>query len=153
MIELTAIVPKRAFQVPVARREIERLLEDEVRAIGDLYAKVYATWNSPPTPHKEVRIGSADAYGEVAFTDDKMFWLDEGTSVCYAVPSRDWISKTSVGWIGSRPGRGRIVARGRKYGANRKIDARHWSDIIAQRRERPFQAAAGSAMARIAHVF
>lgn len=40
---------------------------------------------------------------------DKWFWLDGGTEVRYAIMSRDWRSKTTPGFIGSGPGRGRKV--------------------------------------------
>lgn len=56
---------------------------------------------------------------------DKWNWLDAGTDVRYAILSGDWQSKTTPGFIGSGPGRGRVV----KIDVNHPqpgIEARNW---------------------------
>lgn len=62
---------------------------------------------------------------------DKWGFLDEGTAVRYAILSRDWKSKTTPGFIGSGPGRGRVV----KIDVNHPqpgIEARGWSVKISK---------------------
>lgn len=74
----------------------------------------------------------------------KWRWLDAGTRIRWAVMSRDWISKTRVGWFGSGPGRGRAVIRGRgammRLGIPPRpgIKARNWSKDLQKRRKGPF---------------
>lgn len=70
---------------------------------------------------------------------DKWIWLDGGTRVRYAILSGDWDSKTTPGFIGSGPGRGRVV----KIDVNHPqpgIKARGWSVKVLKEFKPEFRA-------------
>ena len=146
-IELQAIVPKGAFQSRALVAEIEKALHEEVKELDRLYKLTYMTWDNKPSMHKEVKVGSREAYAEVSTDDKKMLWLDDGTRIRHALMSRDWVSKTKPNRLKSGRGRGRRVAVSRQI-QKPGIKPRNWSKIIAGIREPKFQRNAARAVER-----
>lgn len=146
-IELQAIVPKDAFKSAAFVTEIEKVLHEEVRELNRLYKQTYVTWDRKPLMHKEVKIGSREAYAEVSTDDKKMLWLDDGTRIRHALMSRNWVSKTKPNRLKSGIGRGRKVRVSRQI-QRPGIEPRNWSKIIAGIRERQFQRNVNGAIKR-----
>lgn len=133
-IELQAIVPKGAFQSRALVAEIEKALREEVKQLDRLYRLTYMTWSNKPAMHKEVKIGSKEAFAEVSTDDRKMLWLDDGTKFPrHAKMSQDWVSKTKVNRLRSGHGRGRLARVSRQVRMP-GIKPRNWTKIIARMR-------------------
>ena len=153
-IQISVDVPEELFDVDTFRKDIWRILEDEVRAIDKLYAKVYRTWRGKPSPEHTIRMNDRDAYGEVAFSLDggkgskKMVWLDEGTRVRHARMSSRFRSKTMVKKLKSRRGKGHVVEVGHHI-QKRGIEARGWSQLIVDKRKKQFAKKVTAAMGRL----
>ena len=75
---------------------------------------------------------------------DKFRWLNDGTSVRWAVMSPDWKSKTKPGVLRSGGGRGRVIIAGRRAMSRRNIRprpgirARNWTATLQKRRKTRF---------------
>jgi len=169
LVEMTAIIPDRPFDPDVFEREIRRVLEQEVKELYKLYAKIWSSWqHDKPHMAQDVVVGGQDAYGEVYTDSDdlgtkKLEWLDNGT------PARTIVShkgemRFQVGYrAGTR--RGLIGYRGyHRYGAWRrgwvvgtkkkhKIAARDFSSTLVRIREKRFQAAVDAAFDRAVRNF
>jgi hypothetical protein len=77
----------------------------------------------------------------------KWFWLNDGTSLRWAVMSDNWESKTSPGTLSTGRGagfvriRGRGRMRARGLDARPGIEARGWTELIQEARAGPFEKA------------
>jgi hypothetical protein len=75
-------------------------------------------------------------------TDDRIYFvINGGTAERYAIMSGDWQSQTAPRVLGSQPGQGKVLARGRRLVPNPMpgIEARHFDEEIVKQRQLPFQ--------------
>jgi hypothetical protein len=106
-------------------------------AVGLLNLTV-ATWeHERPTMDTEMSFAGGDVILLAGPTGNDMGvrkweWLDKGTRVRYATMSTDWQSKTRIRQLKSGQGKGHVVARGRRAGAHKGIQARMWSEVITK---------------------
>lgn len=139
-----AVKPKKLGMASV-RARILNVLKEEAKYAEGLLNMTIATW-----VHERPTMKSLIAYkgGDVTmiagpsgneFGVKKWVWLDQGTRVRYAHLSSDWESKTTPRTLSVGRGAGYVIARGRRAGAHRGIEARGWSDLITQRMRKTFQ--------------
>lgn len=144
---------------------LEAVLEAEGRVLVSMLERPIATWKEdrPDLKYETGKRGDVSFVraglkgyaetGNITFGglgDRKWYWLNNGTDVRYAKMSRDWISKTSVNSLRSDPGRGRVLARGKKAGARPGIDARDWTGIIMKARLPEFRKSVENLVKRFA---
>ena len=147
LVQLTAVIEGDDLDPRALSRGVTRALQDEADETDKLYRLVYGTWDEEkPNMIKKVSTRGADAYSEVSTRgrtgekgNRKLLWLDDGTSLRWAIMSRDWQSKTKPGQIRSGRGRGRVVARGKKATRRARrgkpgIKPGNFSDAIARER-------------------
>jgi len=155
---LKSIKPQR-LKVDAIRLELLNALRSEAAAIKKEYRKTVQSWDDPPSFDDAISLAKGDAVALVGPTGsqqqvNKFLWLDKGTRIRWALMSRNWRSKTRPGQLNSGPGSGRVIIAGRRAMQSRNIqprpgiEARNWTDIIAQRRRRPFQRAMVKAIQR-----
>lgn len=143
MIEVTIIAPP-VIRARLPRRKIGNGLRRFATKVKRDFDKTMKTWEDHPTYKKEVSFRAGEGTAKVSVTDKVVGALDEGTRVRWALLSKDWRSKTRPGFIGSGPGAGRVLMRGRKM---RKagippgpgIKPRGWSGVIAKKFEPIFE--------------
>lgn len=137
---------KVAKQYDIAKmtKEINRVLNEESRAMQTEFKKTTKTWSRPPKFQKK-KIFVFNGRGIRVFTTDKkMLWLNRGTKTRWAVMSSDFTPKTRTRVIGSRSGSGRAILKGRRImtargmGAKPGIKAREFDKEIAKRRKPKF---------------
>ena len=143
MIEVTVIAPP-AIRARLPRRKITNSLRRFNTKVKRDFDKTMATWKDHPAYKKEVHFRTGEATAKVSVTDKVVSALDGGTKIRWALLSRGWQSKTRPGFVGSGPGAGRVLMRGRamrKAGvpAGPGIKARGWSKIIAKKFEPIFE--------------
>jgi hypothetical protein len=146
-----AIKPKK-LKVDEIRLEILNALRAEGRDQRQELEKTTQTWKREK-PKFESLIGLERPPGGASVLTgptgsdkavNKWTWLNEGTKIRWALMSRDWRSKTTVGKFSSGPGRGGVVIAGRRAMTARNIrprpgiKARNWTTILQKRRRRPF---------------
>ena len=137
VIETKTIKPTK-LNLEAIRIELEKAVTFEGDAIRKEYEKTTRTWKRKPVFEVVPEVSNTKVEVLVG-TDDKIYkFLDEGTKVRYATMSPDWQSKTTPGFIGSGPGRGRKLFV-RKDRPRPGIKARDFSKIIQKRRQKPFQ--------------
>lgn len=142
-IEVEIIVPP-AVRMPLPRRKIMSQLRRFSAGVKTDFDKTMATWADHPDFKRQVSFRAGVAMARVHVRDKVYGALDEGTKVRWALLSKDWRSKTRPGFIGSGPGAGRVLMRGRKM---RKagippgpgIKARGWSGVIAEKHKPIFE--------------
>lgn len=130
-----------------------RRLQGRLLALLNAYLKkiefdlesITLTWDHQPNWEPVTHYAGGDLYVRVT-TDDPIFgYLDEGTSIRWALMSRDFQAKTQVRTLSSFPGSGHAVLRGksamtkRGIGPRPGIDAREWTVLIEQIRGINFQ--------------
>jgi len=131
------------------------LLADGVQTEGETeqkeYRKTTSTWGNKPKHELEFSQTKREIKA-INITNDKVyFFLHEGTKVRYAVLSRDWISKTTPRRLSSGPGRGRVLFISKKH-PRPGIEAREWTDVIIQKRKKPFRKNMQNVMKTIANL-
>lgn len=97
------------------------------------------SWNHKPDPKVDVKDKGNDIVGSVIVEDTAMFMLDKGTSHRWAVMTKGFQAKTSVGSLRSKAGVGHARLRGRGqmiragyYRPMKGITAREISDTLAK---------------------
>lgn len=104
-----------------------------------LFRSTVRTWRNKPQFDLETN-ASANAIEVLVGTDDKIYgYIDRGTSVRYAIMSRDFAAKTTPGSLQSRPGRGGAVFISRQH-PRPGIKARDFSGNIAKTLDREAEA-------------
>jgi hypothetical protein len=143
MAVVTFKIKKRPMAAGVRTNIAMDGLQKVAESIGDQHIKqrerVIASWAGEiPSWSRQVdREGSARMYlfvfmGGHSFGQQKWKWLDQGTSVRYATMSRDFVAKTRVRIIASRPGRGHLHYVDRAI-PRPGIEARQFDNEISRR--------------------
>lgn len=158
VVQVVAIVPKGPF---LNVNDVRLQLLNAFRKAGtrikrDNFERTTETWRQKPEFLVKVSLsrGSGPS-GVVVWTGNAIYrYLDEGTRVRWAVMSRDWRSKTTPRFIGSGPGAGRVVIRGRRamiargIGPRPGIQGREWTLAIGQAVEKWWPAVVQAAINR-----
>lgn len=134
LFAMKAIKPKRALSVAAVRARILNAGKEEGRAMKQtLEGDVTGTWSHKPVFSQPIiRYRGGDLLIVVTTDDDIFGYLNRGTGVRYAALSRDWRSKTAPrGGLRSGPGAGSVIARGKKAGPQRGIEARDFTGRVA----------------------
>lgn len=135
--------PNFAFKVSAPKLRTDAIRLELLSALGksgkklkEEFEKTTKTWKGEkPTFEPIISVVQGTGAGlDMALTGAekgvrKWFYLNEGTSVRYAILSDDWESKTTPGFVGSGPGRGRVVAVN-VNSPQPGIETRGWTDII-----------------------
>ena len=143
VIQMKAITDINAARLQMTK--VRQAAQVELQKQGQRYHKLYeqttANWKGTRPPFTvQVDLG-ADEWKVTIWTDDKIYrFLHDGTAERWAVMSDDWASQTTPHVLGSSPGRGVVVFRGRRtmgkagYQAPMPdIKAREWTqEIVAQ---------------------
>lgn len=129
----------------LAMSKVRQAAQGELFRQGERYLKLYlattANWKGrKPSWEVQTKIG-ADQMSVSITTDDKIYrFLHDGTRERWAVMSSDWSSQTVPRILGSAPGRGVVVFRGKRVmnarGYQRPmpgIKAREWTQEIIER--------------------
>ena len=109
LVQLTAVIEGDDLDPRALLRGVTRALQDEVQAVDTLYKQFYGPWSGEkPSMIKKVSTRGADAYAEVSTRgrtgeegNRKLLWLDDGTSIRWAVMSNPFRPKTRRGRIQS----------------------------------------------------
>lgn len=145
-------IPAKHIKVDQIRLELLNELRKQGREIRKDLKQVVSTWqNKPDFTDPNISLAGGDAVVMIEPTGNedavKHFkFLDEGTSIRWAVMSRNWRSKTKVRVLQSGAGAGRAVIWGKRAMLRRGIaprpgiKARHWTQTITARRLGPFEA-------------
>lgn len=150
-----AIKPQK-LRVDKIRQEILNALRKEGREQVKQLKKTTKNWRNPPDfefligltrgPNGGATVVSGPVGRGTGSRNPVAIWqyLNQGTSIRWALMSRDWRSKTRPNSFQSGRGRGRVVIAGRRamtargIGPRPGIEARNWSTILTKRRKRPF---------------
>lgn len=139
-IQIKAKGPEK-FDSRRLQARLLNLLKDYLRKMQFDLDSVTLTWNHQPSWRPELHYAGGDMYIRITTEDPVFGYLDEGTSIRWAVMSRDFRAKTEVRSFGSFPGSGRAVIRGRGAMTSRGIaprpgiTAREWTKLITEIRE------------------
>ncbi len=148
------------LKVAEVRMELLNTLRKEGTIVRKEFQATVKTWtHEKPDFTALVGISGGNANLLVGPTGDekgiwKWRWISEGTSVRWAVMSKDFVAKTKVRWMGSGPGAGRMLFAGKKFMLSHGIPprpgivGREWTQMIEERRRHPFQAAMIDAIQR-----
>lgn len=148
------------LKVDNIRKELLNELRREGKALKRDFDKTIAGWEGDkPTFSPEIGLTSREASVIVRPRGNdkgvnKWGWLDKGTSIRWALMSRDWRSKTKPGKLSSGGGAGRVVIAGRRAMQRRNIGprpgirARGWSIKIGRKYKRRFPRRIGLAIKR-----
>lgn len=115
-------------------------LNKEGKQMKQLFAKTTRTWKPPARFRIDKRVAGNDAEVRVSTKDVRFINLDKGTKKRWAVMSNPYTAKSRVRVIGSRPGRGKAVIKGKQAMTQRNIKprpgikAREFSVEIRKRR-------------------
>lgn len=149
MPAVTFKLVKRPLKAGVRMNIMMDNCEKVALSIGDQHIKqrerVIEHWSGEiPSWSRQVdREGTARMFlfvfmGGHHFGQQKWKWLDQGTSVRYATMSRDFLPKTRVRVITSRPGRGHLHFVDRRV-PRPGIDARYFDNEISKRLDPKFE--------------
>jgi len=150
-IKLTPIFG-RPWDLRGFKTDLQRSMKEEGRAQKKLFNMTTATWKGKKprftpkhvTSSTEISVTTGPSGNEDAV--NKWGWLDEGTSIRWAVMSGNWKSKTVSKRLKSRRGGGKVVIAGKRAMQKRNIKprpgikARGWTKIIEKRRRKKFVA-------------
>lgn len=137
------------LNIPVFRAEANVAMERTLLAIQTGYDRTEATWTHKALFEKVITNTAIEVIGRYTTEEKIVKFLDEGTSVRYAVLSPDWRSKTTPRFIGSGAGSGRVMFVSKKR-PQPGIKARHWTDEIKKATLPLFRAEVQAAFARAA---
>ena len=145
LVQIKAIKPK-VMNLKRVREELLKAAEAEGRVTQKLYGQIVATWQGDkPFFESLIEVGANDVTiltgpngSEMAIK--KFKFLDEGTSVRWALMSSDWQSKTRPGVLKSGRGAGRVIVVGKRWMRRPRpgIKARGWTEKIGKQRHKPF---------------
>lgn len=129
MIYAQAIIPELNLSDKKLRGTILGTMKKYERLIENAMREPTATWSTGIAIESELSYAEGDI-AVIVTTDDKRYlWLDNGTDIRYATMSNNFVSKTVVGSLSSRPGRGGVRYVNRKH-PRPGITARGWTYII-----------------------
>lgn len=110
----------------------------------DIYKKTVASWKKKPVFDIQIQLDT-NAWTLTVFTENNIYrFLHDGTSERWALMSDDFVPKTVPRLLGSNPGAGVAVFKGKKqmqaHGleAQKGIDAREWTQEIIKQEEKRF---------------
>lgn len=149
-------IPKKAlkFNIKGMTKDIRKQLEIEAKEHRRLLNQTTRTWKGTrpqmisDTVVSPTRIHTSTAPKGSKFGSEgasKWWWLEEGTSIRWALMSSGWRSKTRRGRLRSRSGRGRLLIAGRRAMTKRNIKprpgirARNWRAEVNKMRSRKFK--------------
>ena len=131
-IQFRAIKPSLLRPAEVRGRVLTTLQKYQRLMLKDI-ALTTATWvDHHPSFKTVIAYKMGDAVATVYTEDEIWGYLNRGTSERWAVMSRDWQSKTTVGQLSSGPGAGHVAVRGKKHMKSpmQGIDARNWTFLL-----------------------
>lgn len=131
-----AVRPKNLPSIPRFRGLILQAERKTQELVIEDMKKTTATWEHPVEFYGKVSYKAGNTYVAVDTPDKVWHYLDKGTAERWAIMSNPFVPKTSPGWLGSRPGKGFAVVRGRSHMQHDMgpIKARHWSEYIEAHR-------------------
>lgn len=136
-IQLTSNSPRLSAYLRNVARQLPQVLDEAVHQSAldglGMWQSVEATWT---TKSEFVIQHEGTGRWGIKTDDPRVKWLDKGTSVRYALMSKDWRSKTKPGYITSYQGAGHMVFVSRKH-PRPGITARQFSRIIHERAQAP----------------
>lgn len=143
------VIKAKKMNIRQVRRELEKEAKNQAKIVEKKYADTTSTWQGDKPKFEsiiEVQNDISILTGPVGSGEavNKFVWLDEGTSIRWAVMSNNWRSKTSPGRLRSGRGRGGVVIAGRRAMQRRNIrprpgiKARNWTSTLQRQRRRPF---------------
>ena len=145
LVQIKAIKPK-VMNLKRVREELLKAARAEGKETQKLYEQTVATWKGDkPFFESLISLMRNDATvltgpngSEMALK--KFKFLDEGTSVRWALMSSDWQSKTRPGVLKSGRGAGRVIVVGKRWMRRPRpgIKARGWTEKIGKQRHKPF---------------
>jgi hypothetical protein len=159
VFRIKAIKPE-LLKVKNIRLELLNELRREGKDLKKEFDKTIAGWEGDrPTFKAQVSLAGSEAVVIVWPTGntrgvEKWVYLDLGTSIRWALMSRNWRSKTKPGKLQSGGGSGRVVIAGRRAMQRRNIPprpgikARGWTVKIGRQYKRRFPNRIGLAIKR-----
>jgi len=141
-ISIRPIVPKH-MNIKGFKDAINDGLDEEGREIEKLYKQVSSGFEGGVIYQKKKQF-AINASITVSTSDERMVYLDIGTRTRWALMSADFSPKTKRRRLSSSRGSGRAVIRGRRamqaHGIQARpgIEAREFSDEIADQRQKRF---------------
>ena len=146
-IELEVIMPQKGVSdISALQVELKNILKEVIDEAEGHYDAVTETWDHNPDIEREQGMSGKDYYDQVGSDDDPMLWLDDGTSVRFAVMTKDFEAKTFVRELRSGPGAGGVAFVGKEPQPG--IEARNWTDEIAKLVQPKLEVAADAAIAK-----
>jgi hypothetical protein len=133
---------KALLQLKLVQDAMETAVYQEGEEIKKLFEQTTQHWNKNKFKGftKEDKRTKAEITSTVG-SDDRIYaFINYGTSERYAVMSGDWSSQTTPRVLGSQPGQGTVIARGRRAVPNPMpgIQGRHWDEEIVKKRKPVF---------------
>lgn len=140
------------FDTGTVTKQLRAALAEEARVHRAMLKVTTDTWLGPKprfasevtASRKALKVRTGPTgYGLGA---KKWMWLERGTSVRWALMSRNWQSKTMPGYLGSGGNPGRVVIVGKRAMMKRRIaprpgiKPRNWIAEVVKARTRPFLA-------------
>ena len=142
IIEMTAFAYdlKKMFPTPALVKAAKKELARWGKKFKGEYDKTTATWVSRPQFATEIAVSDDEMSVQVSTTDNVYRFLHDGTKVRWAIMSSDFEPKTQPRILGSRPGRGTVVLRGKSVMKEPQpgIQARNWTQEIIKNEEKNF---------------
>lgn len=143
VIGLRVVTPKgKKLADPTAyKRETNKLLSKTGKELDRDMNRPTDTWSSPITTRKQ----QGDNYVQVTTNDKRWYYLNKGTSIRWAIVTPDFESKTWPNSLDPRPGRGRVLIRGKRamlaagIPPRPGIQARNWINEISKLEQPVFQ--------------
>lgn len=134
-----------------ARAQILNVLKRYERKMLNDFQSTTETWDHQPRFSSTLHYAGGDVSIQVETDDAVYMYLDKGTRQRWAVMSGDWVSKTSPGVIGSGPGAGSVVRRGKRQMRTPRpgIKARNFTLLIRRKHEKSFRKDVKSVIAHL----
>lgn len=143
IIEMTVFAADldKLFPTPALVKAAEKELARWGKKFKGEYDKTTATWASRPQFDTEIAVSDDEMSVQVSTADNVYRFLHDGTKVRWALMSADFEPKTQPRVLGSRPGKGTVVLRGRSVMKEPQpgIQPRHWTQEIIKNEEKNFQ--------------
>lgn len=133
-------VPRIHQNIITAWPQTSRVVEKEVGIITRMFQRTHKTWSHQPSWHDLPLHISREGGGitsAVATNDIVYVWVNHPRKPGRAAFSRDYKPKTKPRTIGSGQGKGRVIARGNRAPALKKVTPREFDLEIQERRQQP----------------
>jgi hypothetical protein len=144
------VIKAKKMNIPQVKRELEREAKNQAKIVEKKYKETTSTWQGEkPKFESIIDVGGSEIAiltGPTGSNEavNKFVWLDEGTSIRWALMSSNWRSKTKPGKLRSGRGKGSVVIAGRRAMQRRNIrprpgiKARNWTLTLQRQRRKPF---------------